>query len=119
MGKRHLASAGFGCGGSWTSSPVTIKDQDADVFVGFTYWENFDTRKQWIADYTRAPYDRLGWRLEGLKNAATLGVESHCLLLGNETKEIIERWEELGFPEGGVKPPPPLPPGVLIPGGVL
>ena len=86
------------------------------MFVGFFYWESDFARKQWCEDFAASSYDRLGWRRDGLRAMAALGVESYCLPLGENTKEHIEIWERMGFPKGGVKPPGPL---AYVPGGVL
>ncbi len=63
-------------------------------------------------------YEKLGWRIDGLKKMASLGVESYCLPLSEENEEWISRYERWGFPDGEAKPRKPFP-KTIIPGGVL
>lgn len=98
-----LYSAGHYRGGGWNIKPAVSKGQEADVFLGVLYWESDEARRQWYDDYSRMSYDDFGWRVEGLRKTASLGVESYCLpLIGNE-KEHMAFWERHGFPAGGVK----------------
>ena len=62
-------------------------------------------------------YDELGWRVDGLRKMASLGVESYYLLLGENKKDWVRRNERWGFLEGGVKPEKSV--DMNIPGGVL
>ena len=103
-GTMHLGSAGLTRGSSWNSEPFSRREQNADVFVAFLEWQSESARKQWYDDYSRMSYNELGWRVDGLKKMASLGVESYWLDLSQDDKEKMILWQQQGFPEGGVEP---------------
>ena len=99
----YLQSAGLSCGGGWSPEVLDNDGEQIDVFIGLLKWQSDASRRQWYYDYSRMSYEDLGWRVEGLRKMATLGIESHCLALGMNDKALITLWEHWGFPEGGVE----------------
>ncbi len=102
--KAWLSYAGSNIGGGWCSQTINIDGQDADVFIGLNSWQSVAARKQWYDDFSKMSYDQIGWRVDGLKRLASLGVDSYCLPLSQNDEEWISRYERWGFPNGGAKP---------------
>lgn len=102
--KAWLSYAGSNIGSGWCSQTINIDGQDADVFIGLNSWQSVAARKQWYDDFSKMSYDQIGWRVDGLKRLASLGVDSYCLPLSQNDEEWISRYERWGFPNGGAKP---------------
>ena len=102
----HFSPAGSDGGGGFNSHLIDVDGCAAEVFLGLIFWESDDARESWYEDYSRMSKQEVGWVTDGLTELASLGVQSFCLRLSQDSREVIRGWEGLRLPclTGGAKP---------------
>ena len=99
----HPPQAGKDYGGAWALPSTVGGGEGKGIFIGFLSWWDEAAKRQWYNDYSKMSYKAYGWRIDGLRRMASLGVESYCASMQENNMEWLEWNERLGFPQGGVK----------------